>query len=594
MVLGRTSLALTAVTLLAASAARADEPMAQIQGVEDKALREAIQRALTESKDPAQSRAEARRRARQAGEDAIAVLRAEGYYAYTVEPDVLDGEPPRAVVKITPGPAFVIADPRIDWSGTPPDEGTRQRAAAAMRLIPGEPGRSADVVGAEGRIVAQVAKLGYADAAAEPREVIVDHADQTLRPAFKIASGNLVHLNGIEVVTKGRTNPPWVSHLAPWRSGDVYDPEDVAELERRLRDTRVYESISVSLAGPEKATADGLRPVVITLADRRSRTIETSAGYSTSEGSGFDVRWSRYNRLKRADTTTYALRLANLEQRLGAEISLPHWQRPQQTLKLNSSIFRNDTDAYTETGATVGVNLTKRRQTTSYRTFGVSMDLSQTKEQISQNGSVAGRVLNLATLAGLAAYAWDFSDSILDPKRGWRLEARGEPTYVVGDTTLPYLKLTTQGSIYLPFGKGASTVLASRVKLGAIVGGGIPEVPASRRFFAGGGGSVRGYAYQAIGPRLADNTPQGGVSLIETSFELRQKVTSKWSGVAFIDAGAIGSYKTPRREDFRAGAGFGIRYDLGFGPIRADIAAPLGRRKGDPAFQIYLSIGQSF
>ena len=451
---------MTAVTLLAASAARADEPMAQIQGVEDKALREAIQRALTESKDPAQSRAEARRRARQAGEDAIAVLRAEGYYAYTVEPDVLDGEPPRAVVKITPGPAFVIADPRIDWSGTPPDEGTRQRAAAAMRLIPGEPGRSADVVGAEGRIVAQVAKLGYADAAAEPREVIVDHADQTLRPAFKIASGNLVHLNGIEVVTKGRTNPPWVSHLAPWRSGDVYDPEDVAELERRLRDTRVYESISVSLAGPEKATADGLRPVVITLADRRSRTIETSAGYSTSEGSGFDVRWSRYNRLKRADTTTYALRLANLEQRLGAEISLPHWQRPQQTLKLNSSIFRNDTDAYTETGATVGVNLTKRRQTTSYRTFGVSMDLSQTKEQISQNGSVAGRVLNLATLAGLAAYAWDFSDSILDPKRGWRLEARGEPTYVVGDTTLPYLKLTTQGSIYLPFGKGASTVLA--------------------------------------------------------------------------------------------------------------------------------------
>lgn len=568
--------------------------MAQIQGVEDRALREAIQRALTDSKHPAQSRAEARRRARQAGEDAIAVLRAEGYYAYTVEPDVLDGEPPRAVVKITPGPAFVIADPRIDWSGTPPDEGTRQRAAASMRLTQGEPGRSADVVGAEGRIVAQVAKLGYADAAAEPREVIVDHADHTLRPAFRIASGNLVHMDGVEVVTKGRTNPAWVSHLAPWKAADVYDPEDVAELERRLRDTSVYDSISVSLAGPEKATPEGLRPVVVTLADRRSRTIEASAGYSTSEGSGVDVRWSRYNRLKRADTTTYAVKFAKLEQRLGAEISLPHWRRPQQTLKLNSSVFRNDTDAYNETGATVGVDLTKRRQTTSYRTFGVSLDLSQTKEQISRNGSIAGRRLNLATFAGLAAYAWDFSDNILDPKRGWRLEARGEPTYVVGDTTLPYLKLTTQGSVYLPFGKGASTVLASRVKLGAIVGGGIPEVPASRRFFAGGGGSVRGYAYQAIGPRLTDNTPQGGVSLIETSFELRQKITSKWSGVAFIDAGAIGSDKTPRREDFRAGAGFGIRYDLGFGPIRADIAAPLGRRKGDPAFQIYLSIGQSF
>lgn len=568
--------------------------MAQIQGVEDKALREAIQRALTQSKHPAQSRAEARRRARQAGEDAIAVLRAEGYYAYTVEPDVLDGEPPRAVVKIVPGPVFVVADPRIDWSGAPPDEGTRQRAAAAMRLTQGEPGRSADVVGAEGRIVAQVAKLGYADAAAEPREVIVDHADHTVRPAFRIASGDLVHLDGVEVVTKGRTNPAWVSHLAPWKSGEVYDPEDVAELERRLRDTSVYDSISVSLAGPDKATPDGLRPVVVTLADRRLRTIETSAGYSTSEGAGVDVRWSRYNRLKRADTTTYSLRFAKLEQRLGAEISLPHWRRPQQTLKLNSSVFRNDTDAYNETGATVGVDLTKRRQTTSYRTFGVSLDLSQTKEQVSRNGLVAGRKLNLATVAGLAAYAWDFSDNILDPKRGWRLEARGEPTYVVGDTTLPYLKVTTQGSVYLPLGKGASTVLATRLKLGAMLGGSIPDVPASRRFYAGGGGSVRGYAYQAIGPRLSDNTPQGGVSLVESSFELRQKITQRWSGVAFIDAGAIGTDKTPRREDFRAGAGVGIRYDLGFGPIRADIAAPLGRRKGDPAFQIYLSIGQSF
>jgi translocation and assembly module TamA len=122
----------------------------------------------------------------------------------------------------------------------------------------------------------------------------------------------------------------------------------------------------------------------------------------------------------------------------------------------------------------------------------------------------------------------------------------------------------------------------------------VSEVPASRRFFSGGGGSVRGYAYQAIGPRLSDNTPQGGVSLVETSLEVRHRFTSKWGGVAFIDAGAIGTERKPKQEDFRVGAGFGVRYDLGFGPIRADIAVPLGKRSGDPAFQIYLSIGQSF
>ena len=592
--LGRTTLAVATATWLCASVAWADEPMAQIQGVDDRALREAIQRALAESDQPARSRSEARRRARQAGEDAIAVLRAEGYYAYTVEPDVSDGEPPAAVVKIAPGQVFLIADPQIAWSGSPPDEGVRQRAAAAMRLTEGEPGRSADIVGAEGRIVAQVAKLGYADVAPEPREVIVDHADHTVRPTFRIMAGELVRLDGVEVVTKGRTNPQWVARLAPWVNGDVYDPEDVAELERRLRDTAVYDSISVTLAGADKATAEGLRPVVVTLSDRRARTIELGAGYSTSEGAGVDARWIRYNQRSRADTTTYALRFAKLEQRLGAEISLPHWRRPQQTLKLNSSVFRNDTDAYNETGATIGVDLTRRRQTTAYRTFGVSFDLSQTKEQVSRNGSIAGRKLNLATLAGLVAYAWDFSDSILDPKRGWRLETRAEPTYVAGDTSVPYLKLAAQGSAYLPFGRQDSTVLAARLKVGAIAGGSVLDVPASRRFFSGGGGSVRGYAYQGIGPRLSDNTPQGGVSLIESSLEVRQKITDRWSGVAFVDAGAIGTQQTPKRDDLRAGAGFGIRYDLGFGPIRADIAAPLGRRKGDPRFQIYLSIGQSF
>lgn len=592
--LGRTTLAVATATWLWASVAWADEPMAQIQGVDDRLLRDAIQRALSQSDQPARSRSEARRRARQAGEDAIAVLRAEGYYAYTVEPDVTDGEPPAALVKIAPGQVFLIADPQIAWSGTPPDEGVRQRAAAAMRLTVGEPGRSADIVGAEGRIVAQVAKLGYADVAAEPREVIVDHADHTVRPTFRVMAGELVHLNGVEVVTKGRTNPQWVGRLAPWVAGDVYDPEDVAELERRLRDTAVFDSISVTLAGADKATAEGLRPVVVTLSDRRARTIELGAGYSTSEGAGVDARWIRYNQRSRADTTTYALRFAKLEQRLGAEISLPHWRRPRQTLKLNSSVFRNDTDAYNETGATIGVDLTRRRQTTVYRTFGVSFDLSQTKEQVNRNGSIAGRKLNLATLAGLVAYAWDFSDNILDPKRGWRLETRAEPTYVAGDTSVPYLKLAAQGSAYLPFGRQDSTVVAARLKLGTIAGGSVLDVPASRRFFSGGGGSVRGYAYQAIGPRLSDNTPQGGISLIESSLEVRQKITDRWSGVAFVDAGAIGTQQTPNRGDLRAGAGFGIRYDLGFGPIRADIAAPLGRRKGDPRFQIYLSIGQSF
>jgi translocation and assembly module TamA len=127
-----------------------------------------------------------------------------------------------------------------------------------------------------------------------------------------------------------------------------------------------------------------------------------------------------------------------------------------------------------------------------------------------------------------------------------------------------------------------------------MVGGSIPEVPGSRRYYAGGGGSVRGYAYQAVGPRRADNSPLGGLSLLEASFEARRKITKQWGVVAFVDAGSVGGDQFPTGDELPVGAGIGVRYDLGFGPIRADIAVPLNKREGDAALQIYLSIGQSF
>jgi translocation and assembly module TamA len=165
---------------------------------------------------------------------------------------------------------------------------------------------------------------------------------------------------------------------------------------------------------------------------------------------------------------------------------------------------------------------------------------------------------------------------------------------LVGEGVRPYVKVQAQGSAYFPFGEKARTVVATRLKMGSMIAGVIPDIPASRRFYAGGGGSVRGYSYQAVGPRLADNTPQGGASLLEASLELRQQLTRRWSVVGFVDAGAVGTDQFPTGKDLSAGAGLGVRYDLGFGPIRADVAVPLDKRTGDPAFQVYLSIGQSF
>nr|WP_269717023.1 autotransporter assembly complex family protein [Caulobacter sp. NIBR2454] len=574
--------------------ARAAEPRAVIEGVEDRALHDAIVRAIGQADGPPASRFEARRRARDAGEDAISVLRSEGYYGHDVEADLAEGDRLQPLVRIAPGQVFNFADPKITWVKKPPSDPVAAAASEAMGLKVGAPGRAADVLGAEGRILSVVQKRGYADAVGQPREVVVDHADHTVRPDFRIDVGELVLLGGMDLTSQGRTKRGWIQSLAPWRPGDVYDPEDVAELERRLRDTAVYDSVTVSLSPIDATTEDGLRPVIVGVADREPRTIELGAGYSTNEGAGLDGRWTRYNRFGRGDTLRITGRLAELEQRLDAEVSLPHWRKPQRTLKVGGAIFHEDTDAYNDTGLGVRADITRRFGRISFLTVGAAVDATQTADKTDVNGFVVGQERNLLTLTTLGALNWDASDDPLDPKRGWRVEVRGEPTFVTGDDSITYLKTQAQVTGYLPVSKEARTVLAGRAKAGLIVGGRIPSVPGSRRFFAGGGGSVRGYSYQAIGPRLSDNTPQGGLSLLEASFEVRQRITGPWGAVAFIDAGAVGTNEFPQGRDFSAGVGVGVRYDLGFGPIRADIAIPLDKREGDPSFQVYLSIGQSF
>jgi translocation and assembly module TamA len=561
----------------------------------DSALREEIVRAVGRTDRPISNRFEARRRANEAADNAIAVLRSEGYYGYDVTPEVGDDDKASPIVTVKPGPRFLIADPKVAWSGEPPVGEVQQAARDALGLKPGEPGRAADVLAAEGRAVAVVQKRGYADAAPDPREVVVDHADRSVRPTFRIAAGKLVRLDGIDLASRGRTSEAYVRRLAPWKSGDVYDPRDVAELERRLLDVGVYDSVTVALAPQDKLTADGLRPVVVSLADRKPRTIEGGASYATTEGFGLDAKWTRYNRFGRGDTLALSGRLSDLDSRLAADLSLPHWRRPSQTLRLGAALYNTETDAYDETGVGISADVTRRYGKTSYVTVGASTDFSRTKELRPETLSSLGR--DIVTTALLADLSLDRSDDPLDPKMGWRVGIRAEPTLLVGvssSLTLPYLKLVGQGSYYQPLDKDRRTVAAVRARLGWILGGTIPEVPASRRFYAGGGGSVRGYGYQEVGPRLSDNTPQGGLSLLETSFELRRKLTRQWGVVAFVDAGAVGTGRIPHGDDLSVGAGLGVRYDLGFGPFRFDVGVPLDRREGDAKFQVYISIGQSF
>jgi translocation and assembly module TamA len=439
-----------------------------------------------------------------------------------------------------------------------------------------------------------VQKRGYADGAAKPRVVVVDHADHSVQPTFRIAAGPLVKMDGVTVEGKGRTRAGWVTRLAPWKPGQVYRPDAVAELERRLLDTGVYDSVTVALA-PASQAVDGERPVIVSLTDRPKGTLELGASYSTTEGVGADSSWIVYNRLGLADTLTNSLRIANIDSRLQSQLSLPHFGKPEQTLKLTvAPVYWDKTPAYDDLGVGVSADLTHRYGKTSFLTYGASVDYTDTTENQATNYVLGRRTRRLTTFALLGAFTLDRSNDPLDPTRGWKIDARAEPKYAIGDGSIAYLKLSAQAAFYWPLDAGANTVIAARLRLGGIAGGSIPGVPAQDRFFAGGGGSVRGYGYQDVGPRYPDNTPEGGLSLFESSLEVRRKLFGAWSAAAFVDAGNVGFHVYPDFREPSIGAGIGVRYNLGFGPIRVDLATPLNPRKGDSPVQLYLSIGQSF
>lgn len=582
---------LAGVGALAPCAALADQKKACVEGVDDRDLKRAIERVIGETRNAPETRFIAERRANEAAEDAITVLRSEGYYDYEVTPSV-EGDPPVPVVRVTPGARFELAAPAIQWANDAPIATAQEAATKALDLPLGAPARAAVVVGAEGRIVATLAEQGYPDADPQPREVIVDHADRSVHPTFRIDAHGLVHLDGMTVTTRGRTRAGFVERLKPWKDGDTYRPEAVAELERRLLDTGVYDSVTVALA--PQSNADGLRPVVVSLNDRPKATIDLGASYSSSEGAGVDGRYTLYNRLRRDDTLSLGAQYSSILKRLDLQLSLPHWRQVQETLKLAATAYRDDTDAYQENDVGVRADLVKRLGRTSYRTFGVGLDASDNDEKQLVDDQIVGLRRQLYTVTGLAALTLDRSNNALNPVTGFKLDGRLEPTVSSGDGTAYYVRAVAQGSAYLPIGKAANTVIAGRLRLGSLLGGSIPTVPAPQRFYAGGGGSIRGYPYQGVGPRFPDNTPIGGSSLVETSVEARHNFTRTIGAVAFVDAGSVGIEQYPRFADLSVGAGVGLRYNLSFAPIRFDVGVPLNRRQGDAPFQVYISIGQSF
>src|SRR5262249_50876385 len=188
------------------------------------------------------------------------------------------------------------------------------------------------------------------------------------------------------------------------------------------------------------------------------------------------------------------------------------------------------------------------------------------------------------------------ADSILDPTKGYRLTLDTTPYVDARNSNNLFAILRLTGTGYVDVSGDGRSVLAGRASVGSIPGGTNANIPFDKLFYSGGGGSVRGFAYQSAGPRDAFNNPLGGASVLEGSVEFRQRIGKTFGIVAFIDAGSAYTDTLPNFSEFapRVGTGVGVRYYTNFGPARVDVGFPLNPRPGDAPFGLYVSIGQAF
>lgn len=556
-----------------------------IEGADDD-TRDAIRELLPDRERPT-TLFEAERLSEEAAERATAWLRSEGYYAATVTPEARE-EPAEARVVIELGARFQFAAPSYQFAnGDPGHDATTVANGALARVREGQPARAEDVLAAEAAALQALREAGFPDARAGERRVVVDHATSLVNTQYNFDPGSFARLGQVRAQPPDLFRPSFVGRLRNWDEGDPYTPERLARLRRDITATGAVSLANTELGPPD---ANGVRDVVLNVEPAKRNAYEFGLGYSTTEGLGLDAEWTRRNYTRRADALTVFTRLSQTTQTIETELSRPHGAGLGHTRTYGVSAINENLDAYNRLGAAIYASVDATPRLTLGQSYGVRISADTFD-------NVGTGVSNAYVLSAFYNVRRDTTDVRLDPRHGDILDFRIEPSVSTGDATLAFARFIGEARGYQSFGHDDRVTLAGRARVGWLeaLSGDVEDTPPDRRFYAGGGGSVRGYDYNSLYPAERDvlGLTPGGQGLFEISVEARWRFTERWGAAAFADGGAAFDDWSDAG-DLSWGVGVGLRYDLGFAPLRFDIAVPLDDEETGDDFALYVSLGQAF
>ena len=515
---------------------------------------------------------------------AVINVRIDGREAADIPP--LDAPPQirNIEVSVDPGPVFAFS--RADIGPLTP--GTVIPKTYAVGQV-AETGAIRDAAAAA---VTGWRAAGNAKAAVGDQDLRVNHATADLSAALRMDPGPRLRFGRFTIEGQDRMREDRIRAIAGFPEGEVFDPAALARSADRLRRAGVFRSVTLTEA--ETPGPGGTLDIDTQLIEELPRRYGYGAEIASSDGLDLSAYWMHRNLFGGAERLRVEGTATNIgssdsgtDYSLGVTLDRPATFTPDTLVGLSFQVQHIDDIDQKIDLAQVGILAT---QFVSSR-LTLSAGLQYRYQQVTdETGDYTYNEIALPIGAIL-----DERDNKFDPQRGWFLNA-GVTPFLGFDETDSGAKVTLDARAYRGFGQERPVVLAGRLQAGSILGASLVGTPRDYLFYSGGGGTVRGQPYQSLGVEvLAPGVLTGGTEFLAASVEVRAMVTDSIGVVGFYDAGYVGAGSETNyvADDWQAGAGLGLRYATGFGPIRFDIAAPVGGDTGD-GVQFYVGIGQAF
>jgi translocation and assembly module TamA len=545
-----------------------------------------------EHKDPANA-AQIGRRASADADLLAELLRSQGYYDAVVEPRTeRNGDALLVILTAEPGPQYRFATvelPGLEKAGA---DAAKLRDAFAVKA--GDPVIATDVIAAGVALTTALGEEGFAEAKVGEQDIEVNHRTHLATLTLPVTPGPVARFGAIRVGGQPPFSAGHVGIIARFKPGDQFKRSEVDDLRRALIATTLVANADIKLVPVQGGR---VVDVDVQLEPAPSHTIAGDIGYGTGQGALIEATWTDRNFFNPEGALTLRGILGSKEQLAGIQFRRSNFMQRDQTLNLQFSASHQKFDAYEARTVLLAGNVERlsnfiwqKQWTWSY---GAQLLATDERGVFSSAGVKDTRTFFIAALPVTLGY--DGSDNLLDPTTGFRLSGWISPEYSGNGGSLTYARSQFDVSAYRPVSD--RVVVAGRIRLGTILGADDFELAPSRRFYSGGGGSVRGYGYQELGPKDMEGDPIGGRGLAEFALEARIRLSQlggNFGVVPFLDGGSLTTKAMPDLTNWRFAVGAGLRYYSLFGPIRVDVGVPLNRQKGDGPFAVTVSLGQAF